>query len=111
MGGTGGIGSEDLCSSFFKKLLSIAAGLAQPRNWTSLGCVGVTRKHVILEVEFLLYLYLFLLLFCSSFHNTDALNRCELVFENCFVPEENILGQEGKGVAKLGYKQLFFDRK
>lgn len=26
-----------------------------------------------------------------------ALNRCELVFENCFVPEENVLGQEGKG--------------
>jgi len=24
--------------------------------------------------------------------------RCELVFENCFVPEENILGQEGKGI-------------
>ncbi|KAK2968973.1 hypothetical protein RJ640_012427 [Escallonia rubra] len=25
-------------------------------------------------------------------------DTCELVFENCFVPEENILGQEGKGV-------------
>ena len=24
--------------------------------------------------------------------------RCELVFENCFVPEENVLGKEGKGV-------------
>lgn len=23
--------------------------------------------------------------------------RCELVFEKCFVPEENVLGQEGKG--------------
>ncbi|KAL1827636.1 hypothetical protein ACET3Z_006048 [Daucus carota] len=26
---------------------------------------------------------------------------CELVFNNCFVPEENILGQEGKGVYVL----------
>ncbi|XP_017230291.1 isovaleryl-CoA dehydrogenase, mitochondrial-like [Daucus carota subsp. sativus] len=25
-------------------------------------------------------------------------DTCELVFENCFVPRENILGQEGKGV-------------
>ncbi|KAK9168910.1 hypothetical protein Syun_001050 [Stephania yunnanensis] len=25
-------------------------------------------------------------------------DTCELVFENCFVPEENILGQEGRGV-------------
>ncbi|XP_072961077.1 isovaleryl-CoA dehydrogenase, mitochondrial [Typha angustifolia] len=25
-------------------------------------------------------------------------DTCELVFDNCFVPEENILGQEGKGV-------------
>ncbi|KAL3518356.1 hypothetical protein ACH5RR_020945 [Cinchona calisaya] len=24
-------------------------------------------------------------------------DTCELVFENCFVPEENVLGQEGKG--------------
>ena len=28
-------------------------------------------------------------------------NTCELVFENCEVPEENILGQEGKGVNVL----------
>ncbi|KAK2643310.1 hypothetical protein Ddye_025073 [Dipteronia dyeriana] len=26
---------------------------------------------------------------------------CELVFENCFVPEENILGEEGRGVYVL----------
>ncbi|XP_004309871.1 PREDICTED: isovaleryl-CoA dehydrogenase, mitochondrial [Fragaria vesca subsp. vesca] len=25
-------------------------------------------------------------------------DTCELVFENCFVPDENVLGQEGKGV-------------
>ncbi|XP_034221984.1 isovaleryl-CoA dehydrogenase, mitochondrial isoform X3 [Prunus dulcis] len=25
-------------------------------------------------------------------------DTCELVFENCFIPEENVLGQEGKGV-------------
>ncbi|TVU18093.1 hypothetical protein EJB05_34163, partial [Eragrostis curvula] len=25
-------------------------------------------------------------------------DTCELVFENCFVPQENILGKEGKGV-------------
>lgn len=25
-------------------------------------------------------------------------DTCELVFENCFVPEENVLGEEGKGV-------------
>uniref|UniRef100_A0A6N2L5Q8 Isovaleryl-CoA dehydrogenase n=1 Tax=Salix viminalis TaxID=40686 RepID=A0A6N2L5Q8_SALVM len=37
----------------------------------------------------------------SSFPPTnmvDGLIRCELLFENCFVPEENVLGQEGKGV-------------
>lgn len=28
-------------------------------------------------------------------------DTCELVFENCFVPEENILGKEGKGVYVL----------
>ncbi|WCJ42432.1 Isovaleryl-CoA dehydrogenase mitochondrial [Euphorbia peplus] len=28
-------------------------------------------------------------------------DTCELVFENCFVPEENVLGQEGKGVYVL----------
>ncbi|KAL2610127.1 hypothetical protein R1flu_028700 [Riccia fluitans] len=25
-------------------------------------------------------------------------DTCELVFENCFIPDENVLGQEGKGV-------------
>ncbi|KVI09353.1 Acyl-CoA dehydrogenase, conserved site-containing protein [Cynara cardunculus var. scolymus] len=25
-------------------------------------------------------------------------DTCELVFDNCFVPEENVLGEEGKGV-------------
>lgn len=29
-------------------------------------------------------------------------DRCELVFENCFVPQENILGQEGKGMSFTG---------
>ncbi|XP_019226620.1 PREDICTED: 2-methylacyl-CoA dehydrogenase, mitochondrial isoform X2 [Nicotiana attenuata] len=28
-------------------------------------------------------------------------DTCELVFENCFVPKENVLGQEGKGVYVL----------
>ncbi|KAJ6846607.1 isovaleryl-CoA dehydrogenase, mitochondrial [Iris pallida] len=28
-------------------------------------------------------------------------DTCELVFENCFVPEENVLGQEGKAVFYL----------
>lgn len=28
-------------------------------------------------------------------------DTCELVFENCFVPNENVLGQEGKGVYVL----------
>ena len=28
-------------------------------------------------------------------------NTCELVFENCEVPFENILGEEGKGVEVL----------
>ncbi|KAK9029362.1 hypothetical protein V6N11_026480 [Hibiscus sabdariffa] len=28
-------------------------------------------------------------------------DTCELVFENCFVPEENVLGKEGKGVYVL----------
>lgn len=34
----------------------------------------------------------------SSTHLGNGLYRCELVFENCFVPEENVLGQEGKGI-------------
>jgi len=34
----------------------------------------------------------------SSTNNGIDLSRCELVFENCFVPEENILGQEGNGL-------------
>lgn len=39
---------------------------------------------------------------CLCATNTDdALSRCELVFENCFVPEENVLGKEGKGSAVL----------
>ena len=29
-------------------------------------------------------------------------NTCELVFEDCEVPEENVLGGVGKGVAKIG---------
>jgi len=29
----------------------------------------------------------------------EFVGRCELVFENCFVPEENVLGKEGKGLA------------
>lgn len=32
-----------------------------------------------------------------------VLSRCELVFENCFVPEENVLGQEGKGLAMIHF--------
>ncbi|KAG9156662.1 hypothetical protein Leryth_006636 [Lithospermum erythrorhizon] len=28
-------------------------------------------------------------------------DTCELVFENCFVPEENVVGEEGKGVYVL----------
>ncbi|CAI0398128.1 unnamed protein product [Linum tenue] len=39
-------------------------------------------------------------------------DTCELVFENCFVPEENVLGQEGKGVyvmmAGLNFERLVF---
>lgn len=30
-----------------------------------------------------------------------VLSRCELVFENCFVPEGNVLGQEGKGLVMI----------
>jgi isovaleryl-CoA dehydrogenase len=36
-------------------------------------------------------------------------NTCELVFEDCEVPEENILGQEGKGV-KVLMSGLDFER-
>lgn len=36
-----------------------------------------------------------------STHVGNGLHRCELVFENCFVPEENVLGQEGKGILLL----------
>ena len=30
--------------------------------------------------------------------NRYLICRCELVFENCFVPHENVLGEEGKGI-------------
>jgi isovaleryl-CoA dehydrogenase len=37
-------------------------------------------------------------------------NTCELIFENCEVPEENVLGQVGKGVyvlmSGLDYERL-----
>lgn len=36
-------------------------------------------------------------------NNGYGLSRCELVFENCFVPEENVLGKEGKGFASLKF--------
>lgn len=35
------------------------------------------------------------------------MGRCELVFENCFVPEENVLGKEGKGLA-ISFVVVFF---
>lgn len=37
-------------------------------------------------------------------------NTCELVFENCIVPKENVLGEVGKGVyvlmSGLDYERL-----
>lgn len=42
-------------------------------------------------------------LLASSTNVGDGSNRCELVFENCFVPEENVLGQEGKGILLVYY--------
>lgn len=33
--------------------------------------------------------------------------RCELVFENCFVPNENVLGQEGKGKSIVNFFYSF----
>lgn len=35
--------------------------------------------------------------------------RCELVFQNCFVPEENVLGQEGKGTIDIINLSLWID--
>ncbi|KAI8541317.1 hypothetical protein RHMOL_Rhmol08G0052100 [Rhododendron molle] len=34
----------------------------------------------------------------TAFIIEKGMPGCELVFENCFVPEENVLGKEGKGV-------------
>ncbi|XP_028127008.1 isovaleryl-CoA dehydrogenase, mitochondrial isoform X3 [Camellia sinensis] len=34
----------------------------------------------------------------TAFIIEKGMPGCELVFENCFVPKENVLGQEGKGV-------------
>lgn len=66
-----------------------------PRNWTNSGCEEAIRTYAC-------YLHL-----CPSptyFHLllltvTNGVDRCELVFENCFVPEENVLGKEGKGLS------------
>lgn len=37
----------------------------------------------------------------TAFIIEKGMSGCELVFENCFVPKENVLGQEGKGVYVL----------
>ncbi|KAE8683656.1 Isovaleryl-CoA dehydrogenase [Hibiscus syriacus] len=42
-----------------------------------------------------------LILQCSEIGQTWDVKKCELVFENCFVPEENVLGKEGKDFASL----------
>ncbi|KAL2938260.1 Isovaleryl-CoA dehydrogenase mitochondrial, partial [Bienertia sinuspersici] len=34
----------------------------------------------------------------TAFIIEKGMTGCELVFENCFVPQENVLGEEGKGV-------------
>ena len=52
--------------------------------------------HVICYLSPSSYLFNLCLLTIANF-----VGRCELVFENCFVPNENILGQEGKGLQFL----------
>lgn len=49
-------------------------------------------SYGIIQIMNLLKFILFIPDTCVSF-------RCELVFENCFVPQENVLGQEGKGIS------------
>ena len=52
-----------------------------------------------------------------GFHTSQKLDKlgmrgsptCELVFEDCFIPEENILGHEGQGV-KILMKGLDYER-
>lgn len=47
-----------------------------------------------------LFGFTFSLLLCWRWPNKFTRDcRCELVFENCFIPEENVLGQVGKGVS------------
>uniref|UniRef100_A0A0E0PGY3 Isovaleryl-CoA dehydrogenase n=1 Tax=Oryza rufipogon TaxID=4529 RepID=A0A0E0PGY3_ORYRU len=36
--------------------------------------------------------------YCTEVGQAWHERKCELVFENCFVPHENVLGEEGKGV-------------
>jgi hypothetical protein len=50
-----------------------------------------------LLLVFSIFYYINLPLSLLPTNMVDGLSRCELVFENCFVPEENLLGQEGKG--------------
>jgi isovaleryl-CoA dehydrogenase len=37
-------------------------------------------------------------------------NTCELVFEDCEVPEENVLGEEGQGRARILMSGLDYER-
>lgn len=76
----------------FRNLFVFATDSVLPRNWTNLGCEEVIRMYAC-------YLYLTPSPTClpSSTDNSKCVGRCELVFENCFVPEENVLGQEGRG--------------
>ena len=92
---------------------SPGADLALLRSWTSLGCGAVIRESFLIFESILTVELSFLpsklckLLPALLFQNSQSLieflvtGRCELVFENCFVPNENILGQEGKGVYTL----------
>lgn len=60
-------------------------------------CISLFNFLIMLLMDFL-YDYRF-----STAQKLDKLgmrgsDTCELVFENCFVPHENVLGEEGKGI-------------
>ena len=56
------------------------ARAASPRSWSRRGCAGFSTAQKLDKL------------------GMRGSNTCELVFEDCEVPAENVLGQEGRGV-------------
>lgn len=84
---------------FLKKSISLAlqiqycSEIGQTRNAGKRHVISIFSGFPLLTFKFLSSLFFFF----GSLTSVSLLSRCELVFENCFVPEENILGKEGKG--------------